>query len=89
MRSGSTKNLLLAVSGDPVLRAELAASYTRVAKITGEIGSPVHAVALFQQAVSQWEKLLAARPDNRNYQEAMARTLNELGVILMHLKGRA
>ncbi len=74
--------------GDAALRAELAAVHTRVAKITEEIGSPGQAVEQFQQAVALWEHLLTSQPDDLNFQEELARTLNELGVVQMRIKGQ-
>jgi serine/threonine protein kinase len=73
---------------DPALRADLASARSRVAKITGSTGAPGAAVAQFQQAVAMWEGLLAAQPGNPAYQEALAETLNEQGVLLMRLEGR-
>jgi tetratricopeptide (TPR) repeat protein len=75
-------------AGDPALRAELAAAHTRVAKITAEIGATDQALEQFQQAVSLWEKLLSPEPGNLNYQENLARTLNELGTVQMRVNGR-
>ncbi len=74
--------------GDPALCADLAAARARTARITGEIGSPARAVPQFQQAVALWEGLVAAQPGNPAYPEALARTLNDLGVLLMRLEGR-
>ena len=73
---------------DPALRAELAAARSRAARITGEIGSPAQAVRRLQQAVALWEKLVAAQPGNPDDSEGLARTLNDLGLMLMRLQGR-
>jgi eukaryotic-like serine/threonine-protein kinase len=70
------------------LSAELAAAQARAAKITGEIDSPARSVPRLQQAVATWESLVAARPGNPDDQEELARTLNDLGVMLMRLEGR-
>jgi serine/threonine protein kinase len=82
------ENFLNQRSGDPALRAELAAARVRVAKITGLIGSPLEAAAQFQQAIAQWDNLVAAQPDNPFYREELARTLNDFGAVLMPLEGR-
>jgi len=74
--------------GDPSLRAELAATRARVAQITSLTGSTTEAVLQYQQAVALWESLVASQPDNTTYQENLARTLNELGVVLIPLDGR-
>ena len=74
--------------GDPTLRAELASALARAAKITGEIGSPAQAVPRLQQAVALWKDLVAAQPGNPDYPQELARTLNDLGVMLMRLEGR-
>ena len=74
--------------GDPALRTEQAAARSRVARITGEIGSPAQAVPQFQQAVALWESLIAARPGDAAYPEALAGTLNDLGAVLVRLDGR-
>ncbi|MGP0062861.1 MAG: protein kinase domain-containing protein [Isosphaeraceae bacterium] len=73
---------------DPALRAEQAAARSRAARITGEIGSPAQAVRRLQQAVALWEKLVAAQPGNPDDSEGLARTLNDLGLMLMRLQGR-
>jgi len=75
--------------GDPTLRAELANARAHVAKITSQTGSPSEAVLQYQQAVAARESLVASQPRNRRYQENLARTLSELGVVLMFLEGHA
>ena len=75
-------------NGDPALRAELAAASSRVARITGEIGSPAQAVPRFQQAIALWENLVSDQPDNTDHRENLARTLNDLGAVLVRLGGR-
>jgi serine/threonine protein kinase len=74
--------------GDPALRAELAAARGRVAEITSLIGSANEAVVQFQQAIALWEKLIADQPGSPSHQENLARTLNDLGVVLIPLEGR-
>jgi non-specific serine/threonine protein kinase/serine/threonine-protein kinase len=74
--------------GNPALRAELAAARARVARITGEIGSPAEAAAQFQQAVALWEALVATQPGNPAYREELARALTEQGAVLIRLEGR-
>ena len=87
-RGGSTK-IPRPARRRSTLRAELANGPRRVARITVEIGSTSEAVAQYQQAVALWETLVASQPGNRTYQENLARTLNELGGVLMLLNGRA
>ena len=74
--------------GDPTLRAELANAHAHVAKITSLTGSASQAVLQYERAVALGESLVASQPRNRRYQENLARTLNELGVVLMFLDGR-
>src|SRR5262249_20225619 len=73
---------------DPALRAEVAAASHRIARITGETGSPAEAVPQFHQTVALWESLIAARPDDPAYREGLARTLNDLGEVLVRLEDR-
>ena len=73
---------------DPSLRAELAEACSRIARIIGEIGSPTQAIPAFQKAVTLWESLLATHPGNADQSDGLARTLNEMGMVLMRLEGR-
>ncbi|MFI5459133.1 MAG: protein kinase [Isosphaerales bacterium] len=75
--------------GDSTLRAELAYACARVAKITSLTGSTSEAYLQYQQAIALWESLVTSQPHNQSYQENLARTLNELGQVLMFLDGRA
>jgi len=83
------KEFLNQRDGDPTLRAELANAHAHVAKITSLTGSTSQAVLQYQQAVALRERLVASQPRNRSYQENLARTLNEMGGVLMFLEGRA
>ncbi len=74
--------------GDPALRAELALARSRVAQITGFLGSPAAAAAQFPQAVAMWEGLVAAQPRNLAYRDELAETLHQQGVVLLRLNGR-
>ena len=73
---------------DPASRAELAAARSRLARITAVIGSPVEAALGFQQAIALWDDLLRSHPGKPEYQEALARTLNDQAAVLMRQKGR-
>ncbi len=75
-------------SNDRRLRLELAMAYTCLAQIAAELGAPDHAVEPFQRAASLWESLIAGEPENVNYREELARTLNKQGECLARLKGR-
>jgi eukaryotic-like serine/threonine-protein kinase len=74
--------------GDRSLQAELAAAGTNLAQISGAIGSTTKAVAGFEQAVTFWGVLVAAEPANSAYREALARTLDKQGSLMMRLPGR-
>jgi eukaryotic-like serine/threonine-protein kinase len=73
---------------DPARRAEVAAARSRVARITAEIGSPAEAALKFQQAIALWDDLLRSNPGKPEYQEALARDLNDQAAVLMRQKGR-
>jgi eukaryotic-like serine/threonine-protein kinase len=70
------------------LHAELATAHTRLAKITSLTGSKPEAVIQYRQAVALWEKLVWKKPDNPDYQANLAQTLNDLGIVLLHVEGR-
>jgi serine/threonine protein kinase len=75
-------------SGDPSLRAELATARGHVAKIISQTGLATDAAAQLQQAIELWESLAASQPDNVTYQQSLARSLNDLGTVFMHMDGR-
>jgi hypothetical protein len=68
---------------DPVLRAELAAAYLRVAEITDQIGSKEEAMNTFQTALSMYASLAAAdgSPSSRTYRAGQARCLIRMAKI--------
>jgi tetratricopeptide (TPR) repeat protein len=82
------ENFLLERSGDPTLRTELATARANVARIISQTGSTSDAVAHFQQAIELWEGLVASQPRNSAYQQSLALTLDDLGLVLMHMDGR-
>ena len=59
-----------------------------MARIISTTGSTIDAVAQFQQAIELWESLVASQPRNSAYQQSLALTLNDLGIVLMHMDGR-
>jgi non-specific serine/threonine protein kinase/serine/threonine-protein kinase len=75
-------------AGDPALRAELAGARSRLARITAEIGSPAEAADQSRRAIALWDDLLGSHPGNPEYQEELARTLNERATVLLRLKDR-
>jgi serine/threonine protein kinase len=76
--------------GDGRMRPlELALASAHLAKISSLIGSKAEAVFQYEEAAKRWQKLLASQPKNRAYQENLARTFNELGMVLAHSESRA
>jgi non-specific serine/threonine protein kinase/serine/threonine-protein kinase len=73
--------------GDPELRAELAVAQSRLARVTAEFGSPVEAAEQLLQAVALWEGLLRSDPGNPDYQEELARALNDRAGVLLRQAG--
>ena len=71
--------------GDRSLRMESAEAHARIAQICGTIGSTTEALMHYQQAVALWSSLVADQPDNSIYCEALARALNNQGVVMMRL----
>ena len=67
---------------------EQATAQAYIAKITSLTGSETKAVAQYHQAVSLWEKLVMAEPNNLDYQANLGQTLNDLGLVLLPLEGR-
>jgi eukaryotic-like serine/threonine-protein kinase len=73
---------------DPVVRAERGRAYVRLAAITRVLGSNREAIAFCEQARTILEPLAGDQPQVLDYQEALARALQELG-ILYALVGRS
>ena len=72
----------------PEFHAETAIARTRVAKITSLTGPASKAVIQYREAIALWEKLVAEEPGNLDYQANLAKTLNDLGMVLLPLEGR-
>jgi non-specific serine/threonine protein kinase/serine/threonine-protein kinase len=75
--------------GDRPRRPELASARSHVAKIASLSGLASEASLQYQQAIALWESLVASQPHVRRYQESLARSLGELGRVLIHVDGRA
>jgi tetratricopeptide (TPR) repeat protein len=73
---------------DPALRADLAAALSQLARIKSALSLPSEADAQFVRAIALWDDLHKAQPKRREYQEELARTLNDRVDLLLHLKGR-
>ena len=85
---GYYEEFLTKRSGDRSLGVELALARTHLAQITRVTGSATEADSQFQQAIILWEGLAAKEPTNAVYREALARTLNERGEVVMRMTGR-
>jgi serine/threonine-protein kinase len=68
--------------GDRSVRAELAATYYRVAWITTYVGSADKALAAYQQALALYEELVRGYPAEVRYQTDLAIVCNDLGGLL-------
>jgi len=64
-------------------RAELIEARCRLAKITSLLGPISEAIPQYRQAIALWESLLVKEPTNRHYQEELAATLSDLGMLIM------
>jgi eukaryotic-like serine/threonine-protein kinase len=73
-------------SGDRSLRAELASARTHVAQISTITGSTADAIKKFERAVALWSDLVATEPANPGYRQALARALDEQGVLVMGIE---
>jgi serine/threonine protein kinase/tetratricopeptide (TPR) repeat protein len=67
-------------SGDPQLRAELAATYNRVGDITMLIGSKTDAIAAYGSAVAAREALARERPGDAAVRANLAESYHALGL---------
>jgi tetratricopeptide (TPR) repeat protein len=65
-------------SDDPTLRKELAEAYRRVGSITAEIGSKTEAEPPLKQAITLFETLLRASPEDEELQSGLARSYQDL-----------
>ena len=75
-------------AGDTSHLSDLAATRARAARITRLTGTTTQAILQYEQAVVLWESLIASQPGNTTYQENLARTLSELGAVLLPLESR-
>ena len=73
---------------DPERYAERATAQMRLAKIASLTGSATKAIAQYHKAVELWEKLVAAKPANLDYQACLAQSLSDLGTVLLPIEGR-
>ncbi|HEV3120879.1 MAG TPA: serine/threonine-protein kinase [Isosphaeraceae bacterium] len=74
---------------DPSVRAELAATYYRVAWITQQTGSIVVALKNYDQAVSLYEQLIREQPAETKYQSDLAICFNDRGNLLRAFRRNA
>jgi serine/threonine-protein kinase len=68
--------------GDRSVRAELAATYYRVAWITGYVGTADNALSAYRQALALYEGLVRDHPGELRYQVDLAIVCNDLGNLL-------
>jgi serine/threonine protein kinase len=73
-------------SADTTPRSELIEARSQLARITSLIGPMPEAISQYRQVAALWEELLAKDPTNRHYQEKLATTLSNLGVLLMPIE---
>lgn len=64
---------------DPTVRADLAATYTKIAVIVGEVESAAGAVGWHERAVAAWRALAAEAPDRAEYRGELAGALDLYG----------
>jgi tetratricopeptide (TPR) repeat protein/tRNA A-37 threonylcarbamoyl transferase component Bud32 len=57
---------------DPSLRVDLALTYSKVARLTDQIGSTAQAVAEHEKALALFEELAQSEPDNLDHQRHLA-----------------
>ncbi len=70
---------------DPAVQKELATAYTRVAKITADIGSKPDALTAYQEAFKIRTKLLNLEPNNLQLQADMARHHQAVGRLQLQM----
>jgi serine/threonine-protein kinase len=74
---------------DRSVRAELAATFYRVARLTELINSNQDALAAHRQALALYEGLVHDQPDVARFQSDLAICCNDLGNLLSHLGERS
>ena len=67
---------------DPVLRADLALTYSKIGTLAGEMGSSEEAIAAHQLATGLFEQLAAEHPGDPDYRRQLAICRNTLGLAL-------
>ena len=67
---------------DPALRADLALTYSKIAKLTNEMGSPDDAIANHRKALRLYEDFLGREPHELEHQFNLAVCQNNLGLTL-------
>ncbi len=85
------QNFLRKRGRDRQLRAEMADTHFRVARITNAIGPAQDALAAYGRALALYEELLGESPGNRSYREELAHTCNNMGILhgLLHQPDKA
>ena len=73
--------------GDTSHLSDLAATRAHTARITRLTGTKTQSILQYQKAVVLWESLVARQPGDSTYQENLARTLHELGIVMLPLDG--
>ncbi len=80
------RNYLDLHRAESTLNPELIEARSRVAKVASLIGPKAEAVSQYRQAIALWEQVVLEQPTNRHYQEKLAATLGDLGLVLMPMK---
>ena len=70
---------------DPANRADLAATYSKVAMIVGEVETAGEAVVWHEKAVAAWQELAADHPDRPEYRKELAGALDLYGLQLARM----
>ncbi len=73
---------------DPRLQAEIAQAHLRIAQMTDALGSKADALAEYEQAALQFEKLCADNPTEAKYQFELALTYQNRGILQGETKDR-
>jgi serine/threonine protein kinase/tetratricopeptide (TPR) repeat protein len=70
------------VEDEPLLRADLAMTHSKIAGIQGQIGSKEEAIAAYERAIKLLTQLNLDEPRNPNHRRALARCESNLGLLL-------
>jgi serine/threonine-protein kinase len=68
---------------DPTVQKDLAQAYTRVARITAQVGSKEKALEAYRRALATRQKLLERDPDDADLQAEVAAHHQEIGRLLL------